>query len=100
MSKQFLADPVTLRSEGKKEIDQSGQFDQNVKDIYSTLDQMLTSDYLSPAARAIGNAIRSKKEQLDLMTKTIREYGEYCVTSANTVDANEQNIIDNYTTKK
>ena len=57
---------------------------------------MLTSDYLSPAARAIGNSIRNKKDDLDLMTQIIKDYGEYCLMSANTVDTNEQNIIDNY----
>ena len=96
MSKQFLADPVTLRSEGNKELEQSNMFDQQVKKIFSTLDQMLSSDYLSPAARAIGTRIRSKKEDLDQMTQIIRDYGEYCLMSANTVDTNEQNIIDNY----
>lgn len=99
MSKQFLADPVTLRSEGGKEVEQSGMFDQNVRTIYTTLDQMLSSDYLSPAARAIGTQIRNKKGDLDEMTKIIRDYGEYCLMSANTVDANEQNIIDTYASR-
>lgn len=96
MSKQFLSDPVALRQEGNKEKEQSEQFDQMVKKIYSTLDQMLSSDYLSPAARAIGERIRSKRNDLDEMTKIINEYGEYCLMTANTVNKNEQNIIDSY----
>ena len=37
MSKQFLADPVTLRSEGNKELEQSNMFDQQVKKIFSNI---------------------------------------------------------------
>lgn len=100
MSKQFLADPETLRAEGNKEIEHSGLFNDNVNKIYSTLDQMLTTDYLSPAARAIGTTIRSKKDDLDQMTKIIAEYGEYCLLSSSTVIKNEQNIIDSYATPR
>lgn len=97
MSNLFVADPVVLKAEGNTVLDQAGQFNQNVEKIYSTLNEMLSGDYLSPAARAIGNKILSKRDDLDAMTKVMNDYGTYCVTTSGTVNNNEQNIIDNYT---
>ena len=98
MSKRFLADPITLRQEGNKEISQSHLFANEVGTIYRIIDE-LPSSYVSPAAKVIESKIRMKKNELDLMTKTINEYGEFLILSANTVDKNEQNIIDSYTNR-
>ena len=77
-------------------MDQSGLFDQNVKTIYSTLDEMLGSAYLSPAAQALGNKIRTYKDDLNAMTAIINEYGTFLSTAGRKVNKNEQNIIDQY----
>lgn len=95
MGNLFLANPDVLKAEGDAVTNQGEQFDQKVKTIYSTLDEMLSSNYLSPAAREIGARIRAKKEDLDAMTEIIKQYGSYCSNAGNTVIRNEQNIMDN-----
>lgn len=99
MSSKFLADPIVLNQEGNNVVDQGGQFNQNIDKLYSTLDEMLSSDYLSPAARALGEKIRARKGELLNMAQIINEYGNFCLTSGRTVTNNEQNIIDNYATR-
>ena len=94
MSNLFVADPAILNQEGNKIVDQGGMFDQNVKTIYSTLDEMLGSYYLSPAAMELGQKIRTYRDDLDKMTAIIREYGTFLVGAGRKVNKNEQNIID------
>lgn len=97
MSNLFVANPDVLKTEGNTITDQGGQFNQNVEKVYSTLDEMLSSSYLSPAARAVGNKIRASRDDLDAMTRIMKDYGSYCLGSSSTVMKNEQNIIDNIT---
>ena len=99
MSNKFLADPVILRSEGNKQLDQKGLFVSNTQKIYSTLNEMMSSDYLAPAARQMAEAIRAKKELLDSMANIIGDYGTFCLTSGKNVTDNDQNITDNYVNK-
>ena len=97
MSNLFVANPDVLRAEGNTVLDQGGQFGQNVDKVYSTVEEMLSSSYLSPAARALGAEIATFRDDLDKMTKVINDYGNYCVSASGTVVRNEENIIDNYT---
>ena len=98
MSKLFLADPFILKQEGNKLKDESKHFEQNVSKVYSTIQEMLSSAYVSPAAKALGVKIMSYKDDLDAMTKIIDDYGMYCIMASNKVSKNEQNIIDTFTT--
>ena len=97
MSNRFVAQPDVLKSEGISILDKGQQFKQNVDKIYSTINEMLSSSYMSPAAVAIARQIETYRDELNKMTKTINDYGNYCVNSANTIVRNEQNIIDNTT---
>lgn len=94
MSNKFVANPDILKTEGNSILDKGQQFGQNVEKIYATVEEMTSTDYLSPAARAIAAEIQSYKDELDKMTKVINDYGNYCLHSSNTVTRNEQNIID------
>ena len=94
MSNQFIANPDVLKSEGNSIVDKAQQFGQNVEKVYATIEEMVSSSYLSPGARAIASQIQSYRDDLDKMTKVISDYGNYCLTSSNTVVRNEQNIID------
>ena len=95
MSRTFIAQPEILRFEGNSVLDKASEFKQNVDKIYSTIEEMINSSYMSPAASAIAQEIKSYKDELDKMTRAIDNYGEYCVKSANVINKNEQNIIDN-----
>ena len=95
MSNQFIANPDVLKAEGNSIVDKGQQFGQNVEKVYATIEEMVSSSYLSPGARAIAAQIQSYRDDLDKMTKVINDYGTYCLTSSNTVNRNEQNIIDN-----
>mgnify|MGYP003308603748 FL=1 len=97
MSNLFVANPAVLRQEGGSIQNQAGLFGQNIEKIYSTLDELLSSGYISPAAMAIGQKIRDSRDDLDMMKKIIDDYANYCMTTSATVVKNEQNIIDNYT---
>ena len=94
MSNQFIANPDVLKSEGNSIVDKAQQFGQNVEKVYATIEEMVGSSYLSPGARAIAGQIQSYRDDLDKMTKVINDYGNYCLTSSNTVVRNEQNIVD------
>lgn len=96
MSNAFVANPAVLKQEGNSLVDQQHQFGQNIEKIYSTLDDLLASAYVSPAAKEIGNQIRKCRNDLEMMEKIIGDYGNYCLTTSGTVIKNEQNIIDNY----
>ncbi len=99
MSNLFVANPAVLRQEGGSIQNQAGLFGQNIEKIYSTLDELLSSGYISPAAMAIGQKIRDSRDDLDMMKKIIDDYANYCMTTSATVVKNEQNIIDNYTNR-
>ena len=95
MSNRFVANPQVLKTEGNSIIDKGQQFGKNVEKIYATIQEMVGSDYVSPAAKAIARDIESYRETLNKMTKVINDYGNYCVNSGNIIAKNEQNIIDN-----
>ena len=95
MSDQFIADPPVLRAEGNSILDKAQQFGQNVEKIYSTIEEMVSSSYVSPGARAIAAQIQTYRDDLNKMTRVIGDYGNYCITASNTVERNEQNIADN-----
>jgi hypothetical protein len=99
MSNLFVANPGVIRQEGGTIQNQAGLFGRNIEKIYSTLDELLASGYISPAAMAIGEKIRSSRDDLDMMKRVIDDYANYCMTTSSTVVKNEQNIIDNYTSR-
>ena len=95
MSNLFVANPAVLKQEGGKLISDSIEFNKNVKKLYSTVEHLVSSGYESDAARAIAQDIEKYHEDLNYMTKTIKDYGDYCNLAATEVTKNEQNIIDN-----
>lgn len=99
MAGKFTADPMILRSEGQKLIEQSERFDHNVITVYETIDEMLSSAYVSPAARSMGAQIATYRDTLNEMTKTINQYGTFCQTASSKVMANEDRIIEEFGAK-
>ena len=99
MSRLFVADPAVLRQEGDKLIGESRAFGQNVTKMYTTIDKMVVSNYVSPAAKALAAKIRTYKDDMDAMTKIIDDYGTFCMRSSNKVNRNEQNIMDTFKNK-
>ena len=65
MSKLFVADPVVLKKECIKIGDGADMFVENNKKIFSTVREIMSSSYISPAARAIGEKILSFEDELD-----------------------------------
>lgn len=96
MSNTFVANPAVLRQEGNTLSDQAQQFGQNIEKIYSTLDTLLSSSYVSPAAKVLGEKMRASRSDLEAMKTIISQYSNYCITTSATVVKNEDNIIDNY----
>lgn len=92
MAVRFTADPATLDQEGGKITTIGEQFNDNVEKVYSTIDTMIESDYLSPEAKEIAERIKEKKQKLDEMTKTINQYGEYAKNTATDVINNQEEI--------
>ena len=90
---KFLADPNMLRAKGNEIIDKSNEFKDNVNKIYSTINEMVHSNYLDPAARAIAAEIESYREDLDRMTRVIADYGSFCITASSKVIRNQEDII-------
>ena len=99
MSDKFLADPIILRREGQKQLEQKKLLDEKINTIYTTLDDMINNDYLAPASRQIASAIIAKKELLLSMSSAIKGYGDFCITAGGNVIENDQNVADNYSRK-
>ena len=94
MGDRFVADPVVLNQEGRSQGDLATDFVSNQRTMDSTVNEMLSSAYMSPGARAIGEQIASYKDTLDAMGKVIHDYSEFCLSAGNKVTKNEDNIID------
>ena len=97
MAEIFGAQPFVLRQSGDKLISQSVSFNKNVEKLYNTVHQLTASSYTSPASRAIAADIERFHGDLDLMTNTIKEYGNYLIRASQAINANENRIMDNYT---
>lgn len=91
---RFVANPQILGSKGNEIENQAQQFAQNVEKIYSTVEEMVNSDYLSPEAKAIADEIKSYREDLNAMTRKISNYGTFCKNASNKVIRNQANIVD------
>ena len=73
MSNRFVAQPDVLKMEGNSILDKSQQFAQNVDKIYSTINEMVQSSYVSPAAVAIAKqlGILKKEDEADDLVKRL-----------------------------
>lgn len=90
---RFVASPDVLRTKGQELVNQAELFANNVAKIYESVNKMVNTDYLSPEAKAIANDINSYKNDLDIMTNTIRQYGNFCLNASNKVINNQEGII-------
>ena len=93
MNGQFLADPISLDDNGTKLQGKAGEFREDVTSIYNTVEDMIVNDYISKEAVEIGRKIESYKGDLELMAKTISDYGEFLKKAATAVRNNQDNII-------
>ena len=99
MSRLFVADPAILRQEGDKLLGESRAFGQNVNKMFTTVEKMRASSWVSPAAKALAAKIATYRDDMDAMTKIIDDYGTFCMRSSNKVNRNEQNIMDTFKNK-
>ena len=91
---RFIADPDLLIAKGNQIVGYSENFNENVVKVYNTLETMVAKEYLSPEAMAIKQEIDNYRADLDNMTKTIRQYGEFSIRSGNRVINNQNGIMD------
>ena len=92
-SDEFGADPMELQEKGSRINNIAVQFRDNYGKIFTTVEEMVNSDYLDPAARAIAENIHSYKDELANMANVIESYGNYCLKAGNAVIDNQDNII-------
>jgi len=95
MANKFVANPDVLRTKGGAIMEQANQFVQNVNTVFTTLEDMLTSDYVDPAIKVIGSQIKSHKDELAKMAQVINDYADYCTNAGNTVINNQNSIVSN-----
>ena len=91
---QFVADPSVLTREGSRVNDLKNEFVRNHQNMSQKVTEMLSGDYISPAAREVGNKIKSYDETLNSMAQAMGEYGDFLLGAGKTVNKNEQDIID------
>ena len=96
MSGKFVADPTILRNKGNEIIGKAEEFNSNVNKIYETVEEMINSNYLDPAARALAEEIKAYRDDLNAMTRTINEYGEFNVAAGNSVEKNQDDLISDF----
>lgn len=90
---QFVADPQTLRVKGMAIENQAEEFAKNIKQIYSIINEMITSNYLDPAARAIATDIETYHTDMDRMAAIIKSYADFCIRASRKVINNQDEII-------
>lgn len=90
---RFVASPDELNKQGEVIIENAEKFRKNVEDMYSSIDKMVHSSYLSPEAVAIANEIAKYREDLNYMQKTIENYGTFCKNASTKVMKNQDDII-------
>lgn len=90
---KFTADPDVLRVKGEQIIEQSLQFKRNVENIFSTVNEMVRSDYLSPEAIAIAKEIEGYRSDLEMMVRIIDQYGNFCKIASSKVIKNQEDGI-------
>lgn len=88
----FGAAPTDLNKFGAEVNSLSEEFTNEINTVYSTLDTLVTSEYVSPEARAIKKEIDFYHSDLDAMAAVIKEYGDYFIESGNTVVNNQEDI--------
>ena len=96
MANKFVADPMILRNKGKEIKEKSSEFNSNVNKIYETVEEMINSNYLDPAARALADEIKSYRDDLNAMTRTIDEYGDFNIGAGNSVEKNQDDLISDF----
>lgn len=89
----FGADPMELQEKESKINNIAVQFRDNYTKVFTAVDEMVNSDYLDPAARAIAENIHSYRDELANMANVIESYGNYCLKAGNAVVDNQDNII-------
>ena len=89
---RFVADPMTLRSNGNKILQNSEEFKKDVEKTYELKNKLLSSGYVAPEARAIGNQIDTYRDELNAMGKIISDYGKFLINASQKV-TNTQNAI-------
>lgn len=90
---RFVANPDVLRTKGNEIINESQQFKQNVEKVFQTVNEMINSNYLDPAAIAIAREIESYRDDLNQMIRIIEDYGTFCLNASSRVIRNQDNII-------
>ena len=95
MGRMFVADPEQIRLIGNKILDEANQFKQNYEKIFTTVNEMVASDYLSPDARVLAEVINSRRQELSMMYNTMLDYGNYCLKTSNSVIRNIETNISN-----
>ena len=92
----FGADPIELQEKGNRINNIAAQFRDNYAKVFTTVDEMVNSDYLDPAARAIAENIHSYRDELANMANVIESRdgttGER-LKAGNAVVDNQDNII-------
>ena len=95
----FKGDTRAIKQEGDKLEDLTNSFNQNVKNIYENVEKLLTTSYVSPAARELGEKILSYRDDLDNMTKTMKDYTDFCHFASAEIAKTDRDIADNFNVK-
>ena len=89
----FKMSPDELNRIGQQIVEESTAFGQHVKTIYTTIDGMVSKNYLSKDSIAIANEIKRYEQSLIGMTKTIESYGIHCQNSARQTVGTSDSIV-------
>ncbi len=97
MGRRFVGNPEVLKARGTAIVNQGELFLENVNKVYSILGDMISNEYLDPAANAIAKEIEGYHDDLNNMAKIIAEYGGFVSKAAVVIRNNQNSIIENVT---
>lgn len=89
---QFIADPLTIENKGKQIIDIAGAFTANMDKMDTTIDELVSLDYVSPEAKVLGKEIKNYRPQLENIRNVIAAYGSFGRQTGTTVINNQQEL--------
>lgn len=93
MNGTFTADPQELELNVTKIKNGAEEFTVCIDEIYNTVNEMVTNDYISPEAKEIANKIEGYKTDVLSLRNIMANYGNFLTATASTVRANQENII-------
>ena len=88
----FVADPYVIEQKGIQILRLSESFTDNINKMDQTIDELVSSDYVSPEAKVLGNEIKRYRKSLEDIRNVMANYGNFGKQTGNAVLSNQADL--------